>query len=126
MQHRRATPADVPTLLAMQERFFADAGDALDLDASRAAMLDLIAHDSLGRFFVFEEANAIAGYMVIGFGFTLEFGGRDAFIDELYVAPHARGRGIGSAALQIAEEECRTADIRALHLEVAHENHRAR
>jgi ribosomal protein S18 acetylase RimI-like enzyme len=110
----------------MQQRFFADAGDALDVEASRRAMLELIGDEALGRFFVFEEEGAIAGYIVIGFGFTLEFGGRDAFVDELYVAPEARGRGIGSAALQIAEDACRGAGIRALHLEVAHENPRAR
>jgi ribosomal protein S18 acetylase RimI-like enzyme len=58
--------------------------------------------------------------------FSVEFGERDAFVDELYVADAARGHGLGSAALQVAEEACREAGIHALHLEVEHANPRAR
>jgi ribosomal protein S18 acetylase RimI-like enzyme len=107
----------------MQTRFFADMGDPLDAAASERAMRQLVGDPSLGRLFISEQCDA---YLVIGFGFSLEFGGRDAFVDELYVAPEARSRGLGSEALTLAEEACRAAGIRALHLEVAHENHRAR
>jgi GNAT superfamily N-acetyltransferase len=121
MTFRNATEEDIPALLAMQERFFADMGDPLDLDASGRAMRELVSDPRLGRLLVTD-----GGYMVLGFGFSLEFGGRDAFVDELYLVPEARGRGLGSVALRVAEEVCRETGIQALHLEVAHDNPRAR
>lgn len=120
---RPATEDDIPALIAMQTVFFADAGDELDIDASARAMKQLIGDRNLGRLFITDARDA---YLVMGFGFSLEFGGRDAFVDELYVAPDARNRGLGAIALQLAEEVCREAGIRALHLEVADDNDRAR
>ena len=45
------------------------------------------------------------GYVVVTLGFSLESGGRDGFIDELYIAPAARGRGIGAKVLALVERE---------------------
>jgi ribosomal protein S18 acetylase RimI-like enzyme len=69
--------------------------------------------------------DATAGYLVLTFGFSLEFGGRDALIDELYVRENFRGRGLGRASLVLAAEVCREEGIRALHLEVDRVNTRA-
>ena len=66
------------------------------------------------------------GYLVVAFGYSLEFRGRDAFVDELYVAPTHRGRGLGREALRVAEPCCLEAGVRALHLEVRPGNARAR
>jgi ribosomal protein S18 acetylase RimI-like enzyme len=55
---------------------------------------------------------------VLCFGWSLEWGGRDAFVDELYLEPDARGRGLGRAALRALVEEARAAGVVALHLEV--------
>ncbi|MBD2459995.1 GNAT family N-acetyltransferase [Oscillatoria sp. FACHB-1407] len=56
---------------------------------------------------------------------NLEFRGRDAFIDELFVQADYRGRGIGTAAPELLEAQCRELEVRALHLEVEHENAKA-
>jgi ribosomal protein S18 acetylase RimI-like enzyme len=58
------------------------------------------------------------GYLVLGFGYSLEFLGRDAFVDELYVDEAHRGGGLGRRFLQAAERVCRANGVRALHLEV--------
>jgi diamine N-acetyltransferase len=55
-------------------------------------------------------------------GYSIEFGGRDAFLDELFVSADSRGRGLGTRALEVAAEACREAGIVALHLEVDHAN----
>lgn len=123
MSFRRATFEDIPSLLDLQQRFYAAEGYPYDRASMERGMRELIGNESLGRLFVAEDA---AGYLVVTFGFSLEFGGRDAFADELYVAEDARGRGLGREALQIAEAACREANIGALHLEVEHVNHRAR
>jgi ribosomal protein S18 acetylase RimI-like enzyme len=51
-------------------------------------------------------------------GYSVEHGGRDGFIDDLYLVPSARGAGLGSALLDIALVEARRLGIRTLHLEV--------
>ena len=62
------------------------------------------------------------GYVVLTLGFSLEFHGRDAFVDEIYIRAQYRGRGIGGKALAFAEGACRSLGVRALHLEVERKN----
>jgi len=75
-----------------------------------------------GRIWLFEADQKFVGYMVLAFVFSFEYGGRNAFIDEIYVVPEYRGRGIGSRALQFAETTARAGGIVALHLEVSRNN----
>ena len=58
------------------------------------------------------------GYLVLTIGYSLERGGRDAFIDELYVRAERRGRGLGALAVATAEAAARRLGVRAVHLEV--------
>jgi GNAT superfamily N-acetyltransferase len=60
--------------------------------------------------------------MAVALGFSFEYRGREAFVDELFIAESHRGRGLGREALEIAEAYCREAGVNALHLEV--ERHR--
>ncbi len=60
----------------------------------------------------------VVGYLAVTLGFSLEYRGRDAFIDELFIEPGSRGLGLGREALEIAERYCRECGVRALHLEV--------
>ena len=70
----------------------------------------------LGTAFVAVEDGCVIGYLVVVWGFSLELGGRDASVDELYVVPEHRSRGIGSALLDAAEAACAEAGALALHL----------
>ena len=62
------------------------------------------------------------GYVVLCFGYSLEWLGRDAFVDEFYLREEYRGRGWGRATMEFVEEAARAAGIRTLHLEVVKEN----
>jgi ribosomal protein S18 acetylase RimI-like enzyme len=125
---RLAAPADAPALLALVAAMHAQ--ERLSMDASvEAALGGLLADGGLGFVLVAEASPAAgeaAGYAVVGFGFSLEFGGRDAFVDELFVRDAERGRGIGSALLAHAERQARQRGVQAFHLEVDHANQRAR
>jgi ribosomal protein S18 acetylase RimI-like enzyme len=98
--------------------------------ASARALRRLLRTPQAGVVWVVEarsgrEREAI-GYLVLTFGYTLERGGRDAFIDELYVRPERRGRGLGALAVATAEITARRLRVRAVHLEVDTGNDRAR
>jgi GNAT superfamily N-acetyltransferase len=63
--------------------------------------------------------------MIVGFGFSIEFGGKDALLDELFLLPQFRGLGLGSEAIAFAISLCKQDGVAALHLEADHFNERA-
>ena len=80
---------------------------------------------ALGSVYLIRSGEDVAGYVVLTFGFSLEFYGRDALVDELYLREEFRGKGLGRTALQFVEGVCREEGIKALHLEVDRVNTRA-
>jgi len=122
---RPATTADEPVLLELMREFYRDAGMDFHEGAARAALRGVLGDPSHGRAVLIEVDGAVAGYLVVCFGWSLEFQGRDAFVDELYLRGRFRGRGIGTRALEAAAELCRSNGVRAIHLEVEQSNTRA-
>jgi len=72
----------------------------------------------LGQVWIFFDGQIPVGYIVLTLGFSFEYHGRDAFIDELYVQPEYRRQGIGKRAMRLVEERARELGVNALHLEV--------
>jgi ribosomal protein S18 acetylase RimI-like enzyme len=72
----------------------------------------------LGQAWIFFDGEIPVGYVVLTYGFSFEYHGRDAFIDELYVQPEYRRQGIGKRAMRFVEERARELGVNALHLEV--------
>jgi ribosomal protein S18 acetylase RimI-like enzyme len=91
-------------------------------DIDRTVLAKLLQDDSLGKVWLIQDGSEPIGYIVLTFGYSLEFRGRDAFIDELYVRERYRGQGIGTRALQFVLEVCPSLEIQALHLEVDRKN----
>ena len=119
---RVAEPSDADALVEMMRGLYEHDRTPFDEPAHRAALAQLLADDSYGLAYVMSLDGEVAGYVVITFGFSLEFRGRDAFIDELFVKDEFRGRGLGAAAIRFAEGVCRGRGVRALHLEVERAN----
>ena len=91
--------------------------------AGIATMLKrFLADPALGRLAVIRAAGEPAGYALLSFGLSLEYGGRDAFVDEIYLRAEYRGRGWGRRLLEFVEAEARRCGVRALHLEVSRRN----
>ena len=96
-------------------------------DAQRqTAVRGLLTQPEFGGIWLIRCDGALAGYIVLCRGYSLEFSGFDAFIDELFLAEAFRGMGVGARVLAAIKVEARKLDINALHLEVARDNHSAR
>lgn len=92
----------------------------------RRSIALLMENEHLGSPFLIVEDKQTVGYIVLCFGFSIEFGGIDAFVDEFYLIPAARGRGVGAVVLEEAKRKATERGVVALHLEVAKGNERAR
>jgi phosphoribosylglycinamide formyltransferase-1 len=120
---RPLVAADAAALLDMVLAFHAEDGHPLSAGAE-AAIRQLCAGDPLARGWFVELAGRIVGYAVLTLGFSVEYLGRDAFIDDLYLVTDVRGRGVGGRVMTLLEAEARAQGVRALHLEVDPDNAR--
>ena len=119
---RLAAQSDTATLLKFMHAYYAFDGHGFDQHKARAALTTLLRDHKLGRVWLILDGEVPVGYVVIGFGFSLEWLGRDAFVDEFYLLEQYRGRGWGRATMAFVEDEARLLGVRALHLEVVRQN----
>ncbi|UJB70950.1 GNAT family N-acetyltransferase [Acaryochloris sp. 'Moss Beach'] len=93
----------------------------------REALWPLLGPDSqFGRIWLIFTSQKVVGYVALCFGYSIELGGRDAFIDELFIIEEARGQGFGRQTLEFVIHQSASLKIAALHLEVARTNDRAK
>jgi GNAT superfamily N-acetyltransferase len=95
---RRAEPGDLAALLPLNGAFCAIDGHPYDEAVVRRALAPLLADDTLGQVWVVQRDGALLGYAVMTWGYSLESGGRESLLDELYVTD--RGHGLGGLLLE--------------------------
>ncbi len=106
--------------------------EALPLQAEQTqqAVFQLINNPELGQAWFLEaqteQGPVILGHVIISFSFSLEYGGRIAMIDQIYLKPEWRNQGIGTQILPMVEACILKAGARALSLEVNIGNKSAR
>jgi GNAT superfamily N-acetyltransferase len=115
-----AEPADEAVILALARAFHAQDGHPLS-DRGEHAIAQILGDSALGLVFKIMRADRAIGYAALCFGFSIEWG-RDAFLDDLYVVPAERGRGLGRLAIRQLIAAARDAGCGAVHLEVMQEN----
>jgi GNAT superfamily N-acetyltransferase len=115
---RAAQPSDHAAIVSLMGAFYREEGLPVH-PRGEAALHALLADPSLGFALLAEAGGAVVGYVVVTFGFSLELGGRDAFIDELFVDHGHRRRGLGRALLRAALARARAEGAGQVLLEVA-------
>jgi GNAT superfamily N-acetyltransferase len=88
----------------------------------RAIFEDFVKEASFGRAWLIFAGEKPAGYVILTLGFSFEYRGRDAYIDELYLEAQLRGRGIGRQTVEFVEEAARGLGVNAIHLEASQAN----
>lgn len=117
-----ATLADVPALVELMAEFYAEAGFPLDTAWAERSFTALLSQPALGAAWLVRAQGEPAGYAVLTVRHSMEHGGPDAFIDDLFVRTAQRRRGVARAAMAALFAECRRRGILALHVEVGPDN----
>ncbi len=117
MRIRSAKPDEMPGLLALAAAFYSEGGFATKPDELAANLAILLTSD-MARVAVAAENATLAGFAISTVEFGLEHG-RIAILEDLYVAPEYRGRGIGRELVEDSVRWARTMGSRQVELVVA-------
>jgi ribosomal protein S18 acetylase RimI-like enzyme len=120
LDFREAVPGDEAVLFPMMRALAEQEPGAIPFDesAAGAAFRQFLSLPAFGRLWLVYLGPALVGYMVLTIGFSFEFRGHDAFVDELYLLPAYRRRGFGRRAMAFVEQQAREMGVQAMHLEV--------
>ncbi|KIC44586.1 acetyltransferase [Ruegeria sp. ANG-S4] len=122
---RLARPDDLDRLMNLVAAFHDESGIEQDQESRRAALSPLLEGIPHGCIYLIGPGRAPLGYIILTFGWSVEFGGMDAFVDEIYIRPAVRGRGIATEVLHDLPKALADAGLMALHLEVDRTNEAA-
>lgn len=116
---------NIGRVVDMMAQLYAKENSTFDAGRARLATETLLTEPEFGGVWTIDCDGALAGYIVVVLGYSLEFGGRFGLLDELFVAEHFRGMGLGTKGIAFAGEQCRARGWHAVRLEVGQENLRA-
>ena len=121
-----AGPAQLEELLPLVAAYHAFEEVETTAEQRKSSVAKLLKDKSLGEIWLVRKLNSVIGYIAVCYSYSIEFGGRDAFVDEFYIASAERGKGIGGRVLKEIAALLQVRGIVAVHLEVDGMNEQAR
>jgi GNAT superfamily N-acetyltransferase len=121
---QRANTDDLDALLLLMRHMQLD--DPWDEPPSdsilKHSVLELLQNPVYGFAYLARVAHSPVAYLILCFDFSLEYRGKGAWVDELFVEATHRGQGIASQLLALAECVSLENGAQTLRLEVSHGN----
>ncbi|MDO4554961.1 MAG: GNAT family N-acetyltransferase [Lachnospiraceae bacterium] len=114
MNIRLMTPKDKEEVLKMMRVFY-------DSDAVQHAAPDAILEKDIDdcvstlpfvEGYILEENGKIAGYSMIAFSYSTEYGGICIWIEDIYIKPEYQGRGFATKLFRFIEEKYNNIAVR--------------
>lgn len=124
--YKPLTSTDIDTIVAMMRDFYAIDCYPMTVDASKKLFAEFLLDGNLGKVWLIYSGETVAGYIILTFVFSFEYGGRIAFLDELYIKEEMRGKGIGKQTIAFVQEEARKTHVKIMYLEVEPHNEKAK
>lgn len=119
-----ALPENLPVLVRMMKELQSDDPWSCPFEEEEAGrvMDELLRNPWAGRIWLIAADSEPIGYIAMSFDYSLEYRGRNAWVDEFYIRAKYRRQGIGGKALDFFVEQARELGMRAVHLGVNHDN----
>ena len=118
IQISRGTIDNIDILYTLMQDQFKSHEILVEENTLITAVVELLRRGGLGFFLIAWEGKNALGLAAVSYAWTLEHGGKTAWLDELYVIPERRGEGIGSTLIDQVIHEAREEGCRAIDLEV--------
>lgn len=116
---------DITAITLMMQDFYTIDNYPMDVEVTKTLFQEFISNEKLGKSWLIYSKNEIVGYMILTFVFSFEYGGKIAFVDELFIKETARGKGIGKEAILFVQAEVPKLSLKLLYLEVEPHNENA-
>lgn len=121
-----ATDADIPALCALLAALFTQEAEfAPDRDAQIRGLHAILADDARGTVLVARDEHEVLGMVTLLWTVSTALGASVALLEDMVVAPGARGRGVGSELLDAALRCARDRGCRRITLLTDTDNDRA-
>ena len=117
--------ADIEIITQMMQDFYAIDNYPMNVEVAKTLFQEFITNEHLGKSWLIYSENEIVGYIILTFIFSFEYGGKIAFVDELFIKETARGKGFGKEAIQFIQSEVSKLSLKLLYLEVEPHNENA-
>lgn len=117
--------SDISIITQMMQDFYAIDNYPMDIEVAKTLFQEFISNEHLGKSWLIYSENEIVGYIILTFIFSFEYGGKIAFVDELFIKETARGKGFGKEAIQFIQQEVPKLSLKLLYLEVEPHNENA-
>lgn len=117
--------SDHDELVELMLAFSLEVGSPLSKEHVSNALMPLLQQSALGEVLVAQESELV-GYLVLSWGWGIESGGREALIDEVFVAPSSRASGIATKLVSEALARASALGTKAVFLETEDQNPRSR
>lgn len=113
---------DINTVTAMMQEFYGIDNYPIDVEKSKKLLKEFIVNDALGCGWLILHNGQPVGYVILTFVFSFEYGGRIAFLDELFIGSGSRGLGFGKQVLDFIQEQAKQLGIKIIYLEIEGHN----
>ena len=120
-----AGAADLPIMAGLLVQQMTEHSLPAEPSAIRQALEEVVRNPTLGFLLAAYVAEGPVGVAYVSLVWSLEHGGRAAWLEELYVTPEHRDRGVGRSLLRAAMARARELGCRAVDLEVDEGHRRA-
>jgi GNAT superfamily N-acetyltransferase len=103
MHIREADPGDAEPIAQLLSLLFAQEADfSPDVAKQLQGVRTILADPQRGRFLVIEDGGQVVGAVSLQFLVSTALGGRVALMEDMVLAPEARGKGWGTRLLEYA------------------------
>jgi len=109
----------------MRKEFYSIDQYSFEEEEQARLTVDFILHPSLGILYIISNETQTIGYVCITYGYSFEYGGKTAFIDELFIIPEERNKGLGSQVMDFILTKAKELKLATLHLEAEKHNDKA-